>query len=422
MLLESLASADPATILDNRELIENLDNTKKTTLEIQEQSIQAKKTEEQINLQREYYRPVAAEGAMLYFLIIQLCFMDHMYQYSLEAFITFFFKAINGTKEKGDGRVAQLILNIRFTINQWISRGLFEKHKLIFLTLITFRLMQKKLLPDVQYEVAEMDFLIKCTPKPGVENSLDWLPKNAWDCVQGLIQLEEFRNFAQNLEKDAPTRFKDWYNEMEPEKIKLPLDWKKLDQMPFKKLLVLRCLRPDRITVAMQQFVRSVLPNGEAFVDMDSKSSFTEILGQAITDAEAANPIFFILSPGADPVKEVEKNAKLRGIESGKTLHIIALGQGQDEIAKRRIEEGNREGHWVFLQNIHLMPRWLIELEKILDNFGGEGGGGNANFRLFLSAEPSKGVPIGILDRSIKLTNEPPSGLKANMKRAWTYF
>jgi dynein heavy chain len=31
-------------------------------------------------------------------------------------------------------------------------------------------------------------------------------------------------------------------------------------------------------------------------------------------------------------------------------------------------------------------------------------------------------VPIGILDRSIKLTNEPPSGIKANMKRAFTYF
>jgi len=25
-------------------------------------------------------------------------------------------------------------------------------------------------------------------------------------------------------------------------------------------------------------------------------------------------------------------------------------------------------------------------------------------------------------DRSIKLTNEPPSGLRANMKRAWSYF
>jgi len=73
------------------------------------------------------------------------------------------------------------------------------------------------------------------------------------------------------------------------------------------------------------------------------------------------------------------------------------------------------------LQNIHLMPRWLIELEKILDSFSGDTGS-HANFRLLLSAEPSTGVPIGILDRSIKLTNEPPSGLKANMKRAFTYF
>lgn len=67
------------------------------------------------------------------------------------------------------------------------------------------------------------------------------------------------------------------------------------------------------------------------------------------------------------------------------------------------------------------MPRWLGDLEKILDAFGGDSGG-NPNFRLFLSADPSPDVPIGILDRSIKLTNEPPAGLKANMKRAWTYF
>lgn len=73
------------------------------------------------------------------------------------------------------------------------------------------------------------------------------------------------------------------------------------------------------------------------------------------------------------------------------------------------------------LQNIHLMPRWLIELEKILDAFKGEANS-HPNFRLLLSAEPSDGVPIGILDRSIKLTNEPPSGLKPNMKRAFTFF
>ena len=42
--------------------------------------------------------------------------------------------------------------------------------------------------------------------------------------------------------------------------------------------------------------------------------------------------------------------------------------------------------------------------------------------KIFLTAEPTKNLPIGILSRSIKLTNEPPSGLKANLMRAVSSF
>ena len=168
-LLKELSEANPSTILDNKELIDNLEKTKLTANEIQEQSEIAKVTEIDINAQREIYRPVAAEGAMLYFLCISLCIIDHMYQYSLESFIKFFF-------------------NIRYTIYQWVSRGLFEKHKLIFLSMITFRLMNKKVI-DVAYTAEEMDFLIKGIPKPGVENTLDWLPDTAWNMVQALSLL-----------------------------------------------------------------------------------------------------------------------------------------------------------------------------------------------------------------------------------------
>jgi len=69
--------------------------------------------------------------------------------------------------------------------------------------------------------------------------------------------------------------------------------------------LVIRCLRPDRITVALTKFIREALPKGDEFVDMDSKSSFVDILSSAIGDSEPNIPIFFILSPGSDPVKEV---------------------------------------------------------------------------------------------------------------------
>jgi len=114
----------------------------------------------------------------------------------------------------------------------------------------------------------------------------------------------------------------------------------------------------------------------------------------------------------------VEKIGKGKNILPGSKFFSMALGEGQDEIAQRRIQEGNKEGHWIMLENIHLMPVWLLELEKILDAQKGDSSG-NSEFRLFLSADPSKGVPISILDRSIKITNEPPAGLKNNMLRAW---
>jgi dynein heavy chain len=52
------------------------------------------------------------------------------------------------------------------------------------------------------------------------------------------------------------------------------------------------------------------------------------------------------------------------------------------------------------------MPSFLKELEKKLDAFAIEGS--NPSFRLFLSSDPSDDIPIGLLEKSIKLTNEPP--------------
>jgi len=66
------------------------------------------------------------------------------------------------------------------------------------------------------------------------------------------------------------------------------------------------------------------------------------------------------------------------------------------------------------------MPAFLLDLEKKLDFFAAEGS--NPSFRLFVSSDPNKAIPIGLLERSIKLTNEPPQGVKQNIKRAFTQF
>ena len=421
-LLKNLSDADPATILQNKDLIEGLEITKKTSLEIQEQQAVARETEVRINTLREVYRRVAAEGAMLYFLLIQLCVVDHMYQYSLEAFTTFFFKAIDKTEqfEDEEPRVLALRDMIRMTIYQWVSRGLFEKHKQIFRCQLTFRLMQKKIM-NVEYTEQEMYFLLNCPTKSDVPNPLpDWLPDLAWFSMQKLIEIDGFGTFAQNVEKEAPNRFKEWYSDPAPEDDKLPLDWKKLETMPFQKLLVVRVLRPDRVTTALDNFVRRTLPKGDDYVDCDSTSSFQQVLQSAFQDSTTTTPIYFILSPGANPVQDVEALARNQGMDPAKMLHTIALGQGQDVIAMNKLEIGHKEGHWVMLQNIHLMPIFLIALEDKLDAYAAEGS--NPGFRLFVSSDPSNTIPIGLLERCIKLTNEPPQGLKQNMKRAFTFF
>jgi dynein heavy chain, axonemal len=195
------------------------------------------------------------------------------------------------------------------------------------------------------------------------------------------------------------------------------LDWAGLDRVPFQKMLVVRCLRPDRIATSLLDFIRVVLPNGSAYADCDGALSSVAILDNCLADSTPTVPIYFILSPGANVMGDLDYLANKYGFVPGDTYHNVSMGQGQDVIAMRNLEMAHRQGHWVVLNNVHLMPRWLIDLEKKLDEFALEGS--NKKFRLFLSSDAANSIPIGLLNRCIKITNEPPAGLKANIKRAF---
>jgi len=160
------------------------------------------------------------------------------------------------------------------------------------------------------------------------------------------------------MEKELPARFKDWFNEVIPEEVKLPSDWRKLDSTPFKKLLVIRALRPDRMNSALTTFIKANLPRGEDFVNMDGSLPFSKILEASYEDATQETqlniPIFFILSAGADPVKDVEKMGKQYNFDVNRNNFFnISLGQGMDKYAEAKLEAGFRDGYWIMLQNVH---------------------------------------------------------------------
>lgn len=86
-------------------------------------------------------------------------------------------------------------------------------------------------------------------------------------------------------------------------------------------------------------------------------------------------------------------------------------------MATKLIDDGVRDGHWVFLANCHLMTSWLPALDKIIEGLPNRKP--HADFRLWLSSNPSPAFPIAILQRGLKMTTEPPKGLRANLLRLY---
>ena len=227
------------------------------------------------------------------------------------------------------------------------------------------------------------------------------MTEKAWGEINRLASINSCKAFLPHFVKNVELYYQ-VYVHAAPDQWEFPAEAVMLT--PFRKLLVMRALRPDKLVPCVSRFIVDFI--GEKYVKPP-----TFELANIYLESRATTPLIFVLSPGSDPLKALLKFAETKN----KRPDPISLGQGQGERAAKQIEQGLKTGDWVILQNCHLSVSWMPVLEKICEEIDGDPRSAHRDFRLWLTSYPSDAFPVSILQNGIKMTREAKKGLMQNL-------
>ena len=401
-LLEQLASSE-GNILENKALIQALTDTKTSSLEIKEALGDSQVVQAKLDNEREVYRNFARNGANVFFLIQALKSVNYMYQFDLPTYLNLFQATLEGSGSGDDvgQRLSILVTSLKRNIFNYVGRSLFKADRL------TFGMHLVHGMNPEMFKEGEWEFFVGLAIANAQKTQapeLDWLPTDRKPALERLTAT--FPALVSGL-KLSGGGWEQWISSPKPEaRNEFPPASSGL--RPFQQMLVTQALRADRLQSAMEAFVCDGL-------GIRSVNLATLDLRSVSGEASPTTPIMFIVTPGADPSAILEQAAD-SALGVGK-YRQLAMGQGQSEAALQMLREGAEEGHWVCLQNVHLVVSWLGVLEKELRTLQP-----HPSFRLWLTTETHQRFPPILLQQSLKVTFEAPPGLKKNLQNAYSMW
>jgi len=310
-------------------------------------------------------------------------------------------------------RLGILIVSISEILYTNVSRGLFERDKLIYSFLIATSIKrQSKAIDEAVWNLLLRGPTVftskeaEARPESPDHDVLSLIP---WDTLYSaeLRAAGQFAGICQHV-VDNWGAWRDWSQQEEPYGVPVPGEYQENLSL-FDKLILLKCLRPELVQQSMAKFIIGEL--GQYYVEPPATNM--EIMYQGL---DTYVPMIFVLSQGADPTSLLQKFAYEK--EFNERIDYISLGQGQGPKAVKLIDAATAEGRWVMLQNCHLARSWMPALEKVVLGFQ-EAEDIHPDFRLYLTSMPADYFPVSVLQNSVKLTTEPPRGIRANLKRSY---
>ena len=157
---------------------------------------------------------------------------------------------------------------------------------------------------------------------------------------KALEEFPIFQSLLSQMEAEA-VHWKKWYMEEKAEVNDLPKQFKNLEL--FDRMLLLRALRPDRVTNALEMFITENL--GARYQDVPPFQ-----MEETFPETSSKVPVFFVLFPGQDPTKDIRVIAKIQGMKDEEVVNI-PMGQGQEDYSIKKMHACAQNGYWIMLQN-----------------------------------------------------------------------
>lgn len=149
ILLQKLASAQ-GDILQNKDLLNSLNQTKANSEEISKALAESKNLEAQLDKECESYKPIAEFGSHLYFTITALSEICPMYLYSVQAFKKLFQKSLKIITIETENTFDNQKKNLIKVVYQYISRSLFKSERLAFALYLVKHAFPEKIKDEVK--------------------------------------------------------------------------------------------------------------------------------------------------------------------------------------------------------------------------------------------------------------------------------
>ena len=398
------------TLLDNEEMIVLLNELKKISVEAIKKLNNCKKAEERILGLQKKYVPAGKKSAILYFCVTSLCNIDHMYQFSMNWFISNFKKGLKSAEksDKVQERVKNIINKSRELIFNAVCRGLYERDKILFAFIVCIQLQKS----DGNIQPWQWKFFVTgiCEVSENIEKQVSFISEKSWNEVvqldkklTGLVQSLKISDQKWESFKTPQKKFEQIPN-FDELTLSLPDPFNKSSLI--NRLLILKAIKPELLVLSIKSYIKSYL--GIKFLYPENLP-----FSQMLLEATPSHPLLFTLTSGSELRQKIQDLANENEIE----LISLSLGKGQGVKAENLISLNKEKQNWVLLENCHLASSWLPKLEIILETLTIEHKAGkiNKNFKLLLTSAPINAFPISILRKCLKVTSELPTDLNSSL-------